>query len=480
MKNGQTAGMDTLKIEDIQKGGTTLFKTLAERFTWYLKEGRVPSEWKTSKTILLFKKGNIEDIQNYRPICLLSHLYKIMTKVILNRIQRSLDENNRREQAGFRKGFSTIDHIHVVTQLTEKCREYHIPLCFLFIDFKKAFDTIEHNAVLQALHEQGIEHNYIKLLKNIYQNGTTQVILFNKPIIINLQRGVRQGDVISPNLFTSTLESILRKTKLKGGINIDGEKLQMLAFADDIVLIAHNPQELESMLNEISQNCQKVGLSIHPDKTKWMKNEHSRSHTIMLNNKVIEEVDNYTYLGQTIQMNNNITLEIQRRKRAACISFNNIKTTITNPDIDIKIHSKLFNSHILPSLTYGSETWNTTKKEEESLRTTQRAIERRICNISKLEHKRHTEIRKISMIKDLQETIYDSKRRWAGHIARNKDNRWTARVTDWYPRNSRRNPGRPPTRWIDPLNKNISKFWRREAQDRESWKLYDLHLWRQS
>ena len=90
-----------------------------------------------------------------------------MTRIILNRIRTTFEENNRREQAGFRRGFSTIDHIHTITQLTEKHREYKQPLCFLFIDFKKAFDTVEHNAVLQSLYEQGIDPAYIKLIKNI-------------------------------------------------------------------------------------------------------------------------------------------------------------------------------------------------------------------------------------------------------------------------------------------------------------------------
>ena len=107
-------------------------------------------------------------------------------------------------------------------------------------------------------------------------------------------------------------------------------------------------------------------------------------------------------------------------------------------------------------------------------------MERCICNISKLEHINHNKIRKIRQIRDVQKAIYDNKRRWAGHIARMKDNRWTARVTDWYPRKGKRYPGRPPTRWVDPINKTLGNQWRREAQDRENWKLHDLHLWRQS
>ncbi|EYB97924.1 hypothetical protein Y032_0135g1892 [Ancylostoma ceylanicum] len=83
---------------------------------------------KTSRTVLLYKKGDPQDIGTYRPICLLSVVYKLFTRVILNRIERTLDEGQPWKQAGFRKGFSTIDSIHTVTRLTEVSREYKMPL----------------------------------------------------------------------------------------------------------------------------------------------------------------------------------------------------------------------------------------------------------------------------------------------------------------------------------------------------------------
>ncbi|KAK6767156.1 hypothetical protein RB195_026466 [Necator americanus] len=111
----------------------------------------VPKQWKTSKTVLLYKKGDPHDIGNYRPICLLSVIYKLFTRVILNRIEKVLDEGQPCEQAGFRKGFSTIDHIHTVSKLIEVSREYKMPLCLTFIDLKKAFDSVETEAVVEAL-----------------------------------------------------------------------------------------------------------------------------------------------------------------------------------------------------------------------------------------------------------------------------------------------------------------------------------------
>ncbi|KAE9419284.1 hypothetical protein Angca_009560, partial [Angiostrongylus cantonensis] len=141
---------------------------MALLFTHYLYECEVPTQWKTSKTVLLFKKGDLHDIGNYRPICLLSVVYKLFTRVILNRIDRTLDEGQPCEQAGFRKGFSAMDHIHRITRLSEVSREYKRPLCLTFIDLQKAFDSVEIEAIMEVLGSQGVPTKYIKILRELY------------------------------------------------------------------------------------------------------------------------------------------------------------------------------------------------------------------------------------------------------------------------------------------------------------------------
>ncbi|KAI5746495.1 hypothetical protein M8J77_004170 [Diaphorina citri] len=212
----------------------------------------------------------------------------------------------------------------------------------------------------------------------------------------------------------------------------------------------------------------------------WMKNKHCPNHNIRLNNHPIAEVESYKYLGQYVTMNNDIKQELISRKRSGWIAFNRIKDMLTDQTIPITLRANLFNSHVLPALTYGSETWNTTKHEENGLRTTQRAMERRIINVSKKDHIRSEVIRERSGIKDVIENIYDNKRRWAGHVARLKDDRWTIRTTNWCPRQFKRSAGRPPLRWEDPIVKVAGRTWKRDAQDRELWTYCDLHRWRQS
>lgn len=418
-------------------------------------------------------------LANYRPISLLSQVLKVFSRLILNRIRHTLDLNTQREQAGFRAHWSTIDHIHVINQLTERCREYRLPLCLAFIDFKKAFDTVEHQAVLNALNTFGIPNQYVEVFRQCNTDCFTDIKLLREPVRIEIQRGVRQGEVSSPNLFSAALEVVMRDLDLPCGIYVNGERLQYLLFADDIVLISHEPQTLEQSLSALCAACRKIGLEIHSGKTKWMRNKYSRDHSLTLEGSQIEQVTSYVYLGQSINMENDITAEISRRRKAGWAAFNKYRDVLTDKRLDAQIRSRVFNTHVLPALIYASETWNTTKGEEEKLAVTQRAMERAMCRISIMDKVPNAAIRGMTGVRDVVEAIYESKRRWAGHIARLSDNRWTARVTDWYPRGVKRPLGRPPTRWSDPLTKIFGQKWRTVARDRTQWRKCDLQRWRE-
>ncbi|XGW21853.1 hypothetical protein V3C99_004649 [Haemonchus contortus] len=156
------------------------FRALARLFSRYLSECKVPMSWKTSKTVLLHKKGDPDDVGNYCPICLLSEIYKLFICVILNRIGRILNKGQPYKQARFRRGFSTIDHTRTLTRLIEVPREYEMPLCFAFIDLKEAFDTVETEAVIEALGNQGVITQYIRMLCELYDNFTARISSFYK------------------------------------------------------------------------------------------------------------------------------------------------------------------------------------------------------------------------------------------------------------------------------------------------------------
>ena len=406
--------------------------------------------------------------------------YNLFSRVILNRINSKLLEGSRREQAGFKKGFSTMDHIHVVTQLIERAQEYKMPLAVLFIDFKKAFDSIEIAAVINALRRHAIPDSYVSIIEELYSNCETEIFLSDTSVKVPIQRGVKQGDVLSPALFSATLEVALRDSLIPHGINVDGEHLQYLLFADDIVMFAHTPKELETMLNQLNMVTSKIGLKIHPSKTQWMRNEFGISDydEVKLNNNTVRRIDEYIFLDRSINMTNSMTIELTRRKRAGWYSFSKLRDVFANKSVSADVKAHLFDTHVLPSMTYACETWSLTVKEETFLQVAQRSMERRMTNIRLIQRITNEEVRRRSKVTDVLDNIYIAKRRWAGHVIRRNDERWTTRITNWRPRSHTRPRGRPPIRWSDPMTKLYGESWKRMARERQSWKRCDLRCWR--
>lgn len=487
VKNRTAPGPDRIRPEHLKNLPPALINTLARLFTRYLSECKVPSAWKTSKTVLLYKKGDPHDIGNYRPICLLSVIYKLFTRVILNRIDRTLDEGQSCEQAGFRRGFSTIDHIHTVTRLIEVSREYKTPLCLTFIDLKKAFDSVETQAVIEALCKQGVHTQYVKILRELYDGFTTTVAPFYNNVVVNVKRGVRQGDTISPKLFNASLENIMRTLEWDNmGVKVDGRYLHHLCFADDIVLITPSISQAERMLTDFDHACSRIGLQLNLTKTMFMKNGLVSDAPFMLNGTNITECSSYVYLGREVNMANDLGPELGRRKRAAWSAYKSVEE-VAKRTKDTRLRAHLFDSTVLPALTYASESWALRKQDEHAIGVAQRSIERRMLGVTRLmqarESIRSSELRRQSKIRDAVRWARILKIRWAGHVMRFRDDRWTRTVSEWIPRDVRRTPGRPPLRWSDFFVKSLNErydalrvprasraHWTTVARDRNEWR----------
>ena len=148
---------------------------------------------------------------------------------------------------------------------------------------------------------------YIEILKDIYTDSSVTVHMHKESEKIRIKRGVRQGDTISPKLFTATLESIFRRLNWENkGVKIDGEFLSNLRFANDIFLCTETPQELQQMLQELSDESRRMGLKMNIAKTKVMVVDNT---PINVNN-----VPGYVYLGQHYSLKEkNQDKEIQRK-----------------------------------------------------------------------------------------------------------------------------------------------------------------------
>jgi hypothetical protein len=123
-------------------------------FNRIIKSEEIPQQWQRSTIILIHKKGNRDNLNNYRPISLLSNPYKLFTKILTNRLAKIMDQNQLPEQeAGFRAKYSTVDHLHTINQIIEKTQEYRQKIYMAFIDYRKAFDSMEHTKIIDSMRD---------------------------------------------------------------------------------------------------------------------------------------------------------------------------------------------------------------------------------------------------------------------------------------------------------------------------------------
>ncbi|KAE9418383.1 hypothetical protein Angca_004148, partial [Angiostrongylus cantonensis] len=146
--------------------------------------------------------------------------------------------------------------------------------------------------------------------------------------------------------------------------------------------------------------------------------------------------------------------------RAAWGAFKSIEDVVKRTK-NTRFRANLFDSTVLPALTYASETWSLRKQDERSLSVIERAVERTMLGVSRFTQVRDgirtSDLHQRPKIKDAVLYAKQSKIRWAGHVMRMNDNRWTRVVSDWIPRDVKHTAGRPPTRWSEFFTKSLEE-----------------------
>lgn len=465
----KSPGPDGIQNEALKAGAILLSRPLMYLFNKVLNIGQVPIQWKRSDIILIYKKGDPQDISNYRPISLLSSVYKLFTSILQSRLSPQIDNYQPVEQAGFRSGFSTTDHIQVLQQVMEKYKEFNKPLYIAFIDYAKAFDTISHDAIWEALNKCYINENYVRVLKDIYEGSVSQVKLETRGPDIPIRRGVRQGDPLSPKLFIMVLQHVFDNLNWQAeGIRINKDRLTHLRFADDIVLFSETSKGLERMITSLNEESEKVGLKMNENKTKIVTNDYINA--IYLKGKPLEYVSNYIYLGKQLSFDDkNEELEVERRINMSWKKFWSLKE-ILKGEFPLYLKKIVLDTCVLPTLTYGCQTWTFSTKTKNKLITCQKAMERSVLKIRKIQKVKSEKIRQKTKVIDALQYALKQKWQWAGHIARRTDKRWTLQTTMWKGPKGKRRRGRPRKRWIDDIKTIAGSDWIRKAMDKGIWK----------
>jgi hypothetical protein len=148
-----------------------------------LKYEDIPDTWKTSTTVLIYKKSDPNDISNWRPIAIMRTIYKLFAGVLARRLTTWLDDNAVLAPA--RKGFLPYDgvfeHNYILRRLFNKARTENGEFIATWLDFSNAFGSVPHEAIFEGLQNTKARNKFKRLIKNIYRDNTTKALTNTQP-----------------------------------------------------------------------------------------------------------------------------------------------------------------------------------------------------------------------------------------------------------------------------------------------------------
>ena len=477
MKSGKAPGIDDIRIEHLKALDDVGIKILTDLCNDVYNTGSIPEEMKHSIFVKLPKKANATECSDYRTLCLMSNITKIILRVITERNRKIFERESGKTQSGFIQGMGTREGIFSLRIIIEKLLEKHKKIYICFIDYKKAFDRVYHAKLLETLKKLEIDGKDLNLIMNLYWQQTASIKTDEgQSSSFNIKRGVRQGCVLSPNLFNVYTEKIFKEFEDLPGIKMFGEYINNLRYADDTVLLAESEEELQTLVNAVKEGSLKYGLEMNTKKTKTMVIRKDINEVVNVKIKVdgviLEQVEKYQYLGQIITEDGRCENEIKRRIQIARTNFLKMKDVLVTKKLSIKTRKKLLHCYVISTLIYAAETWIINVADMKRIEGFEMWCLRKMLKVSYKEHKTNEEVMSVAGYKrSLKMDILRRKAKYLGHTLRK--NGMQRQLLEAYIEGSR-GRGRPRHTWLHNVKKGMQMTYTelvRAADDRVQFRL---------
>jgi hypothetical protein len=274
-KTGKSPGIDGITNDFYKMYWDVIGKDFVELINYMWGKQELCSSQYSGLIRLLYKKGNREDITNWRPITLLNSDYKVIEKVLANRLKSILPEVINEDQKGFVQGRHIEENVRLVEDVIDYCEEKNIPGAIMCVDQSKAFDRVEWEWLDRTLEVIGFGPNFRAWIKILYKNANSSIMtngFLSKSF--KIKRGVRQGSPLGPFLYILQSEMfaeyIRRNQDIKGIVLQHGEQkveVKLSTFADDTQAYCGDQRSIGLWFKALRLYGKASGAKVNQNKT---------------------------------------------------------------------------------------------------------------------------------------------------------------------------------------------------------------------
>lgn len=305
LRHGTAPGRDNFSMKDFKSIPTPVW---AKLFNLFMMLKWIPKSLLESRTIFLPKVSVPDRPGQFRPITISSVICRLFHKILTSRVAAGVSMSVK--QRAFIKSDGCADNVYLLDKILRTQKDRHVPTYVLSLDLNKAFDSVDHEALLRILRIHGLPDEFVTYMRHVYSNSTTSFQgddWVSEPLIPS--RGVRQGDPLSPVVFNMCINYMINKLPEAVGVSFGtGMRLNCLAYADDIILLASSKKGMEDIVTVAAENLKACGLSINVEKSfafclrRECKGTRVQvcSNALEVNGKPVQmkgKTDIWTYLG---------------------------------------------------------------------------------------------------------------------------------------------------------------------------------------
>ncbi|XP_060718066.1 uncharacterized protein LOC132840435 [Tachysurus vachellii] len=381
----------------------------------------------------------------------------------------------------------------------EKYRDGQRELHCVFVDLEKAYDRVPREELWYCMRKSGVAEKYVRVVQDMYERSRTVVrCAVGQTEEFTVEVGLHQGSALSPFLFAIVMDQLSEEVRQ--------ESPWTMMFADDIVICSESREQVEENLERWRFALEKRGIKVSRSKTEYMcVNEREGSGTVRLQGEEVKKVQEFKYLGSTVQSNGESGKEVKKRVQAGWSGWKKVQefkylgsTVQSNGEsgkevkkrvqagwsgwikvsgvlcdrkLSARIKGKVYRTVVRPAVLYGLETVSLKKRQESELEVAELKMLRFSLGVTRLDRIRNEYIRGTAHVGRLGDKVREARLRWFGHVQRRESEYIGRRMLDMeLP--GRRQRGRPKRRYMDVINEDLKLVGAsvEDAEDRVRWR----------